>query len=89
MGGGVVSMVAALARLCEATARIARLLGIRAMRNALRTREGGQHYDCAARICRKRARPLAMRRTSSIAAPKQWVTALAALSPRRAARRAL
>ena len=34
MGGARVSMVAALARLCEAAARIARLLGIRAMRNA-------------------------------------------------------
>ena len=61
-------MVAVLARLREATARIARLLGIRAMRNALRTREGGQHYDCAAKICRERARPPTMRRTSSIAA---------------------
>ena len=88
MGGVRVSMVAALARLREAAARIARLLGIRAMRNALRTREGGQHYDCAARICRKRARPLAMRRTPSIAA-KEWITALAALSPRHAVRRAL
>ena len=61
MGGGAVSMVAALARLREAAARIARLFGIRAMRNALRAHEGGRHYDCAARICRKRARPLAMR----------------------------
>jgi len=57
-----------LTRLREATARIARLLGIWAMHNALRTREGGQHYDCTAQICRKRARPLAMRQTSSIAA---------------------
>lgn len=89
MGGVRVSMVAALARLREAVARIARLLGIRAMRNALRAQEGGQHYDCAARICRKRAKPPAMRRTPSIAAPKQWATALAALSPRHAARRAL
>jgi len=68
MGGARVSMIAVLARLREATARIARLLGIRAMRNALRAQEGGQHYDCAAKICRKRARPLAMRRASSIAA---------------------
>lgn len=68
MGGGVVSMVAVLTRLREATARIARLLGIRTMRNALRAQEGGQHYDCAAQICRKRARPPAMRRTPSIAA---------------------
>lgn len=61
-------MVAVLARLREAAARIARLLGIWAMHNALRTREGGQHYDCTAQICCKRARPLAMRRTPSIAA---------------------
>ena len=61
-------MVAVLARLREATARIARLLGIRAMRNALRAHKGGQHYDCAAQICRKRARPPAVRRTPSIAA---------------------
>ena len=61
-------MVAVLARLREAAARIARLLGIRTMRNALRAQEGGQHYDCAARICRKRARPPTMRRTPSIAA---------------------
>lgn len=68
MGGVRVSMVAVLARLREEAARIARLLGIWAMRNALRAQEGGQHYDCAARICRKRARPLAMRRAASIAA---------------------
>lgn len=61
-------MVAVLARLREAAVRIALLLGIRAMRNALRAKEGGQHYDCAAKICRKRARPPAMRRTLSIAA---------------------
>ena len=88
MGGVRVSMVAALARLREAAARIARLLGIRAMRNALRAQEGGQHYDCAAQICRKRARPLqcAEHRVSQ---PKQWITALAALSPRHAARQAM
>ena len=64
----VVSMVAALARLREAAARIARLFGIRAIRNALRAQKGGRHYDCAAQICRKRARPPAVRRTPSIAA---------------------
>lgn len=89
MGGGVVSMVAVLARLRETAARIARLLGIRTMRNALRAQEGGQHYDCAAQICRKRARPLAMRRASSIAAKAVDNRARAALSPRHAARQAM
>ena len=88
MGGARVSMVAVLARLREAAARIARLLGIRAMRNALRAQEGGQHYDCAAQICRKRARPLAMRQTSSVAA-KAMNNRVAVLSPRHAARQAM